>query len=197
MPIREGMVWLVNRVRTMIDDDRVTYLSDDVLQSILDEYSIELIEVELDCLTTYSGGTPHFVDYQGPCMIEGPPNLHLMDGNYGTIALPVTIGYGEHTEGSPVGTATYVDLLRGRFRFATAPIRPVRLSGRKYDLYGAAAAALRIQAAQVAQHFDVSTDGVDYKRSQKHEQLLAQAATFARLSTMLTKSSVQVRADAY
>lgn len=196
MAVREGMIWLINHLRAMVDDERETYLTDEQLERVLDNHSREILDAQMQAIPTYVGGTARFADFKADGWLEGPPNLAITDGARSPLSLPAGLEYGQQYTGQSVGTAAYVDLMSGRFRFETEPQRPVYLTGKSYDLYGAAAEALRIQAAQVAQHFDVATDGVTYNRSQKHEQLLAQAAAYERLSPWAARSSVQVRADA-
>lgn len=206
MAIRPGMIWLVNHLRTLIDDQRETYLDDETLEALLDQRSREHRDCELEAIPRWYPEGLSYVDFQGPKMLEGPPNIELFDGSRNTLAFPVVLAYGSPATGLNVGTAVYVDLRLGRFRFqgtavAWSPVpqgpqRPIYLNGRSYDVYGAAADALEIQAAQVSQDFDFQTEGVSYSRSQKHEQLTKQAERYRSMSCTAVSFAEAVRRDA-
>lgn len=72
------------------------------------------------------------------------------------------------------------DVLFGRWSFTSSVLPPVRLFGRRYDLYEAAASVMEQWAAREALSFDATVDGQSLKRSQKHEQLKALAAELRR-----------------
>jgi hypothetical protein len=57
------------------------------------------------------------------------------------------------------------------------------LTGRSYDLYGAAADVLEAWAANVALQFDFAEDDQSYKVSQKQRQLLRLAGHYRQRST--------------
>lgn len=64
------------------------------------------------------------------------------------------------------------------------------LSGTAYDIYGAAADILTDWASAVKLGYDLTTDGQTLKRSQRHEQLMDQAADFRKRAVI---GSVQMR----
>jgi hypothetical protein len=69
----------------------------------------------------------------------------------------------------------------GRLDFASDQIgRPLYLTGLVYDLNAAAADVLTDWASAVKGGYDVTVDGQQLKRSQRHAQLLAQAEEFKR-----------------
>jgi hypothetical protein len=79
--------------------------------------------------------------------------------------------------GSPIdGVTAHGD---GRIEFKTDQATHVPLlTGLAYDLNGAAADVLTAWAAAVQQGYDVTIDGQQMRRSQRHEQLLKQAETY-------------------
>lgn len=208
MPLRTGMIWLVAHLRTLIDDDRETYLNDDTLQLILDRRRRDHSYLPLQAETYIApGGAVSYLGFCGGGYWEGSAGLEFYDGGYTRVHPGAVPGHGSAQNGDVLGTTGWMDLLRGSFGFAgtlavggtvlQGPIRPVMARGRTYDIYGAAADALEVQAAQVAQHFDFQTEGLSYSRSQKHEQLLKQAALYRSMSTSGVSVSDVVRADAY
>lgn len=69
----------------------------------------------------------------------------------------------------------------GRLTFETDQLSsPLFLTGLVYDLNAAAADVLTDWAAAVKGGYDVTVDGQQMKRSQRHSQLLTQAEAFAR-----------------
>jgi hypothetical protein len=56
------------------------------------------------------------------------------------------------------------------------------ITGRAYDIYGAAAELMETWANKLSQEYDVSLDGNTYNRSQKADGLRAAAASFRRKS---------------
>lgn len=77
---------------------------------------------------------------------------------------------------SVAGVAVHPD---GRLEFATDQTgHPLLLTGLAYDLNAAAADVLTDWAAAVKGGYDISVDGQELKRSQRHAQLLEQAKAF-------------------
>lgn len=68
---------------------------------------------------------------------------------------------------------------------------PYYVTGRSYDLYGAAADLLRRQAAQMKLQYDLSVGDLSVSRSQKQKNLLEMAATYDR-----RRRAVSVRVEA-
>lgn len=207
MAIRPGMIWLVNHLRTLIDDQRETYLDDETLQRLLDgRRSVHNYTHLQPEPIVWPGGAVSYLGFRGGRFWEGSVGLEFYDGGYNRIHPGTAPGYGSAFVGDPFGTVGWMDLLGGSFGFAgtlapggtipQGPDRPVMARGCTYDVYGAAADALEIQAAQVAQDFDFQTEGVSYSRSQKHEQLMKQAERYRSMSCTAVSFAEAIRRDA-
>lgn len=73
------------------------------------------------------------------------------------------------------------DRLVGHWTFASpGQPPPVRILGKVYDVFGAAADLLEAWAARVKLEFDFDTDGQQFARSQKAKALLQLAAEYRR-----------------
>lgn len=147
------MTTLITRLRRLISDPSGSnqVFSDEDLQESLDNHRREaryarLMEVETISANgsvaylTFAAGVPNWED-----------SPELVDSSF------AVIDSGDYTE----------DLLTGRWVFASAPNRPVMITGWYYDLYGAAVEVLEQWAAQMKLSFDVSADQQSFKRSQK------------------------------
>jgi hypothetical protein len=75
---------------------------------------------------------------------------------------------------------TTADRLTGHWTFAGGVLPPVRIVGKVYDVYLAAADVLEQQAALVKLEFDFSSDGQQLQRSQRAKALLALAEAYRR-----------------
>jgi len=142
----------------------VTYWTDDQLQQVLDTNRYDVYREELAFVPRYiTGGTIQYYDYYSQY-----DNFESTDG--GTVAFIV-----EDSTGTDVGTASYTpDYRTGRIVFAANTAGTIYyLTGRAYDLNGAAADVWQrkmIQVAASSSGFDWSSDNMSVKRSQQVEQ---------------------------
>lgn len=70
------------------------------------------------------------------------------------------------------------DYSQGRWIFTTDTPEPVTIVGRCFDMYGAAADALRARASVMSEDFDFKADNQAFNLSQKYKQLKAQAEEY-------------------
>jgi hypothetical protein len=141
----------------------VSYWSDQHLQDALDAYRADVYRAKLADQITYDGsGTAKYYDYY----FEG--------GTYeeGTAAFVVA-----DSLGNPV-TPTSVEYARGHVSFGTVNQMGTAyfLTGKKFDIYRAAADVWRRKAANVASAYDFNTDGQSMSRSQLQKQYLQMAS---------------------
>jgi hypothetical protein len=91
-----------------------------------------------------------------------------------------------------IGVNDLVDLQSGTWSFFNIQAGvPYYVTGRSYDLYGAAAELLRRQAAKMKLQYDLSVGDLSVSRSQKQRNLLEMADTYDR-----RRRAVSVRVDA-
>ena len=153
---RNGMYDLIDELRGMTEAGTadytiagLSYWSDDHLQSALDAHRVDLVRVELIASPTYgAGGTLQYNNYHaGYGNIEittgGSLIMYIQDGNYNT-----------------VGTALYtMDYRRGMATFAAnTGGSSYYLTGRSYDLNGAASDIWRRKASHYTASVNFSTD---------------------------------------
>lgn len=163
---RTAMIAMIDRIRTMIGDRvvatsvPVSFFSDGELQDALDERRTDVVEA---LLTT----TPSFADVSGYTEFSAPrkwwEDNAVLRNAAGTVLTPVK-----------------AELLVGRWTFGSSQGGPVYITGRFYDMFGAATVLLEEWAAAVAREFDFATDQQTFDRSNKREGLLAVAAVYAR-----------------
>ena len=79
-------------------------------------------------------------------------------------------------------TPTTSEWLVGHWGFTSNTPPPLFITGKAYDVYGAAADLLEAWAARVVLEFDFEADGASYKRHQKQKALLTLATQYRRLS---------------
>ncbi len=161
MAARPTMANLITRVRRMISDPAGASqtFDDDAIQEALDRYSTMVNLLALTAQETIlSGGSVVYVDYWAP-FGDWEEDAKLQGANYATL------------------TPSASDYQQGHWTFAAQQPGSVLITGKVYDLNGAAADLLEEWAAKVKLQFDFGTDGQDFKRSQqvKHLQELAQS----------------------
>ena len=177
---RAGMLPLIRKLRRLTNAGPVDYLvagepywTDAQLQEVLDVHRTDVIHEELRPIVEYTGGVPftkrHFSSWEN--YESGTAYFFLEDA-----------------AGSVAGTALYTpDYERGEFVFASDTGGAVYyLTGRSFDLHGAAAEVWEAKAEHFAEVYDFSTDGHSMKRSQliqhceqraKHHRQLKRGAT--------------------
>lgn len=155
-----------------------TYWTDEQLQAVLDRRVCErLIQVPIELYGTIDD-TGHIVFITGRVPTNGTVDTDT--------AIVVNV------VGAPIDGATVHDDGRVDFDSDQAIHTPL-LSGLCYDLNGAAADVMEAWASAVKLGYDISTDGQSMSRSQRHAQLLKQAAEFR--SRILPGSVNMIRTD--
>jgi hypothetical protein len=146
---RATMAALIGQVRALVDDTGgAPVWSDDQVQVFLDETRAEVRYVPLTPLETRTPTGVQYLEYRAA---QGwwEDTVTLVSGGYVTLT-PAT---------------SYLQL--GVWTFAVDTLPPVLVSGRCYDVYGAAVSLLMAWLAKLKGEFDFTADGASFRRSQK------------------------------
>lgn len=171
---RSTLATLISTLREWVNDPSGTaqVFSDDALQRHLDANRTDVTFEPLAPIPSYiGGGTSAYYEFRS-CY------QWFEATNAGTAVFLVQDGLG-----TTRGTATWaeVDYQLGRVTFATDQAgTALYLTGRAYDMYGAAADALTDWAQKVSLRFDFSSDQQSFSRSQQQTMLLAAAERYRR-----------------
>ena len=171
---RSTMATLISTLREWVNDAAGTaqVFTDDALQRHLDANRYDVYDEPLAPMPAHTGGgTSAYYEYRS-C------HQWFETTQAGTAVFLVQDGIG-----TTRGTSTWadVDYQLGRVTFTTDQAgTALYLTGRSYDLYGAAADALTAWAQKVALQFDFSSDQQTFSRSQKQTMLLAAAERYRR-----------------
>lgn len=163
---RTAMIALIDRMRTMIGDRvvatnvPVSFFSDGEVQDVLDERRTDVVEAVLTPVPSFTD-VSGYTDFSAPR--KGWEDNVVLHNTAGTILTP-----------------TRAELLVGRWSFDVSQGGPVYITGRYYDLFGAAVVLLEQWAANVAREYDFATDQQVFNRSDKRIGLMAVAAQYAR-----------------
>jgi len=175
---RASMSTLIAGVRGLIADPAGPgqVFSDDAVQDALDRYQTVVRYAPLHPEPTFlPSGVAQYRDYYA------------------------TIGDWEADEqlvnaAWQVLTPATADRLTGHWTFASPGVAPpVYITGKVYDVFGAAADLLEAWVAKVKLEFDFTTDAQGFQRSQKVAALTKLAAEYRRRQRPAL--AVQVRAD--
>ena len=165
---------LITALRELVNDPAGTaqVFTDDTLQRHLDAHRWDVYDEALTAIPTpIGGGSIAYYEYRS-CYSDFEAT------QAGTAVFVV-----RDSVGTPRGTATWadVDYQRGAVTFATDQRgTALYLTGRSFDLYGAAADTLTDWAQKVSLQFDFSSDQQSFSRSQKQTLLLAAAERYRR-----------------
>lgn len=146
------MAALIAKLRLMVNDPlgAAQRFTDDQLQDVLDANREDIRQLELEPADTVSaGGATTWLDWHASVGGAWEAAPVLQGGSWQTLT---------------PGTS---ELLVGVWHFTTAQSVPMFITGRLYDLHAAAADAIELKMAQVAEEFDFSADGGSYSLSQK------------------------------
>ena len=171
------MVALISRVRELVNDPAGAseIFSDDTVQDALDAHRLDIHHARLEPVETFSaGGTVTYLDYYAS-RGDWEEDAELQDAG-GTLLSPSSN-----------------DWLVGHWVFASSTLPPVFITGKVYDVYGAAADVLEMWAAKTALEFDFQTDGQSFKRNQKQAALESLANRYRRRAWPMV--AVMVRDD--
>lgn len=134
--------------------------TDDQLQEFLDERRMDVTEAMLRAIASTVASRLVFKTFARGRWWESDAVLTDVTG---TVLTPVT-----------------PDPMNGRWTFTDPIVTNVYVTGRFYDLYGAAQAVCEAWAARVAREFDFQTDGQQFDRTGKREGLLKVAREYSR-----------------
>jgi hypothetical protein len=165
----------------------VTYHSDDHLQEALDANRLDIYREYLSYVREYvGGGTVEYKVYAGKW-----GNFEKTDGGSAIFFVADSLG-------DAIGTADYsVDYQRGVITFDADQGGSARyLTGRSYDLYGAAADVWRMKAAHYSiTAFDFSTDNHSVKRSQLKTQAQEMSGYYASMARAQVSTMIRTDVD--
>ena len=162
MTARTGMSTLISTMREWCNlgtSDYTlgtsTHWTDDQIQTALDRHRTQVLEEELEQITNNNNGTIEYKEYRSGF------------GNYEETTGGTSIFIIESVGGTDVGTANYtMDYALGILTFETTQAGSSRfLTGRSYDLYGAAADIWQRKGGAYAIAVDFKTDNMSVKRS--------------------------------
>lgn len=174
------MTNLISTLRGMCDvgtDDHTigatTYWSDNHLQDILDLHRIDVWREPMAIIETYpGGGSVEYKEYQSEY------------GNWEETTGGTAIFYIEEADGDKIGTASYTaDYQRGHITFSADTEGTVYyLTGRFFDMNGAAADVWQRKAGQVASSFSFSTDNHRVDKGALINNALRMAQVFSSMA---------------
>ena len=195
MAARTGLSHLIDVLRGMADvgtadwtQGTANYYDSDQMERVLDRHRKEIVHEQLGMLQDWNGGTVRYLEYTSRFK------------NYEQTSGGTAIFVIEHGTGADVSTANYTaDYFRGRITFGTdTGGSTLYLTGRSYDLDGAAADIWMSKAANAANMYDFSTDNHSFKRSQFMKHCMDMAQYYKRnassKTTVITRSDVDASA---
>lgn len=165
----------------MCADISAATMSDNDLQDVLDARRLEIRRENLDIRETYAGGTAEYYDYY-----SAHKDFEETDGGTAVFVL-------EDSTGLDQGTATWTaNYINGHVQFSSDQAgAAIYLTGRSYDLHGAAADVWRRVAGNKAALYDFAADGVKMNRSQWFEHCDRMAAHYERLAQPMVATMVR------
>lgn len=178
---RSGMTAIIEELRSLTESGTSDYTigttvhwSDNALQDILDLHRRDIRFMQLQAYPNQiQGGSLVYYDYQA--------NLGYIEATTGGTA----ITYLQDSTGATLGTALWTaDYRRGMFTFVnTTNGTVVYLTGRSYDINGAAADVWRRKAAHYAPtSFNFSTDNHSISRAQVYDHAMEMVSFFENMS---------------
>jgi len=179
MTARTGLSTLIDNLRRMTDastsdytNGTATFWDGDHMMEVLDRHRIDVNRELLGYTQRYTGGTVSYLDYYSAYR-----NFEQTTGGTSVFWL-------EDGTGTQIGTANYtVDYLNGRITFAAdTKGTSYYLTGRSYDLNGAASDIWKSKASHYAMAYDIKTDNTSLSRSQLRTQCLEMATYYERIA---------------
>lgn len=179
MPVRDGMLQIIERVRELIGDESGVQFVNQRIQDVLDENARgDAWYLELRGQgTIMPGGTVRYYDFYAP-VCPWDESASLYNGEY--TALTGTLA---------PGTADY---MRGYFNFAGSasppygPVRPVRITGSYYDIHLGASVLLEQWAGSVKAHVSFKDPNYSFEMQEQYNHLRELAAYYRSLSPAVT-----------
>lgn len=170
---RTGLVTLRDELRLMCEAGSadysvgsISYWSENALDTMLDRHRTDILRERLVPIEKYvGGGTIEYHDYYSAF---GP----FEETTGGT-----AIFYIQDSIGNTQGSSGYtIDYQRGLVSFTADTLGSVMLlTGRTYDMNGAAADLWRAKASHYAMSFSFSADGANLQRAQLHDHCVERA----------------------
>lgn len=177
MAVRTSLAALITRTRQLIFDTGGTpVFTDDQIQTALDVRRTDVRYAALRPLPTFqANGNIVYLDFYSD-IAPWEDDYQLQDLSYTTITASVTL----------------YEPLVGHWAFATQPNGvAVRITGKVYDLYGAAADLLEQWAATLKLGFDFSSDDQRFRMDQQGTMIIETAARYRALAWPRSMRSVQ------
>jgi hypothetical protein len=170
------MAALITRVRTLIGDADESQFTDDQVEDFLDDHRRDEFYRPLSPVSTVSGGVTVYLRYEAG-VGHWETDAALVDGDYEAL------------------TPDTSDYIRGVWTFAASTPGPVYLTGSRYDLYGAAADALRAWLATLKLQFDFTADGATFHANQQVKTLEQMIARYDAQAETAISAGTMVRGD--
>jgi hypothetical protein len=192
MAARTGLSHLIDVLRGMVEGGTADYSigtanfwDDDHLEAVLDRHRKDIHHEQLGKIQDWSGGTVNYFEYVS------------LYKNYEQTTGGTAIFIVEHGTGADVGTANYsVDYFRGRITFGSdTGGSTLYLTGRSYDLDGAAADIWKSKAGHAANMYDFLTDNHRFARSQFMKHCLEMSNYYEQRAVTGTSTTVLYRSD--
>lgn len=171
MALRSTMAPLIAETRRLIGDPAGAseVFSDADIQDSLDRRRRDISRLEMIAVSTVAvGGITSYLDYY----TDGghwEQDAVLQDPNFKVLT----------TSTSPVAI-TLADYLTGRWTLSASQDPPVIITGKQFDLNGAAADLLEEWLSRVKLEFDFLSAGRTFKRSQQIDALLSLSERYRR-----------------
>jgi hypothetical protein len=179
MAARSTMAELILRLRGLTNAGTADYSlgtanfwDDTHLQEVLDRHRVDVMREVVAPQAKHVGGTVEYHDYYSQF-----GNLEATNGG-------TAIFYMEAAAGADIGTANYsVDYQNGVVSFPADQKGSVYyLTGRSFDMNGAAADVWRQKASHFTEHYDFSTDNHSLKRGQVIDNCLKMSSHYAAMA---------------
>jgi hypothetical protein len=160
----------------LVNDAGHAYHTAQQVQDALDRNRDEARYMHLTALPTVAaGGVTTYLTFAAPDgMTTWESDGELVDGNHAAL------------------TPETKDWMTGRWTFATAPARPVRLTGWSYDIYAAAADLLEIRASQVSEDVQsFSGQNGSFSFAAKNQAVLQMASRYRAMARVRVTDMVR------
>lgn len=186
---RVGMSTLVSTIRGFCNlgtDDYTlgtsTYWSDENVEIVLDRHRTTVVREELAEVVDHTGGgTIEYKEFRS----------HF--GNFEETTGGTAIFILENAEGGDLATTLYsVDYANGIITFGTTQAGSSRyLTGRSYDVFGAAADAYRVKAGAYSEAVNFKTDNMSVNRGELIKNCMRMASNYAALGYAQTVNMIR------
>jgi len=180
MAVRATMAALIKRERTLIYDPTSQIFDDQTIQDALDESRLDIVNEALTPKETFTAGQILFLNY------------YAQIGNWEDDLIIKQYLY------NPV-TPSLAEPIAGHFQFASTTLPPLYITGKRYDIYRAAADLLERRIATQMLQFGFSSDGQSFQP----QQVVSNMATLIKLyrskqqprTISMTKSDLRAGSD--